>query len=60
MLRYGKLKSGMCVDFTEASQYWIALLKCMPNMKKMWFREIRPAKTCKSCKNCGLEKLDQA
>ena len=41
-LRYGKMKLGMCMDFTEASQFWIALLKCTPNMKKLWFREIRP------------------
>ena len=27
-LRYGTMKSGMCVHFTEASQIWIALLKC--------------------------------
>ena len=27
------MKLGMCVDFTEASQFWIALLKCMPNME---------------------------
>ena len=43
----GKIKSSMCVDFTEASQFWIALLKCTPNMKKLWFREIRPAKNVK-------------
>ena len=59
-LRYGKMKLGMCVDFTEASQFWIALLKCTPNMQKLWFREIRPAKTCKNCKNYGLGKLHQA
>ena len=58
-LRYGKMKSGMCVVFTEASQIWIALLKCTPNMKKLWFREIRVAKTCKNCKNRCLGKLDQ-
>ena len=60
MLTYGKMKLGMCMDFTEASQFWIALLKCTPNMKKLWFREIIPAKTCKNCKNCCLGKLDQA
>ena len=38
---YGKMKSSMCVDSTEASQFWIALLKCIPNMKKLRFREIR-------------------
>ena len=37
------MKSGMCVHFTEASQFWIVLLKCMPNMQKVWFREIRPS-----------------
>ena len=59
-LRYGTMKSGMCVHFTKASQFWIYLLKIIPNMQKMWFRDIRPAKTCKNCKNCGLGKLDQA
>ena len=58
-LRYGKMKLGMCVDFTEASQFWIALLKCTPNMKKLGFREIRLAKTCKNCKNYCLGKLYQ-
>ena len=53
------MKSGMCVDFIEASQFWIALLKCMPNMKEQWFREVRPAKTCKNCKKCCLGKLYQ-
>ena len=25
-------KQGMCVHFTEASQFWIASLKCTPSM----------------------------
>ena len=53
----GTMKSCMCVHFTEASQFWIDLLKCMPIMQKLWFREIRTKKTCK---NYGLGKLDQA
>ena len=58
----GKWNQACTVDFTKASQFWISLLKWMPNMKKLWFREIRPAKTCKNCKNCKnycLGKLDQ-
>ena len=46
-LRYGKMKSDMCVDFTEASQFWISLLKCMPNVKKCGLGKLHPQKHAK-------------
>ena len=42
------MKSGMCVYFTEASQFWIALLKCMTNMKNCGLGKLDPQKHAKT------------